>query len=134
MIIICPRCRSGRITTRNRARKVGGTIGMAAGATTGAAGLLQGAQAGWAAASSLAPSGLPFSKIAGAIIGGIIGATTGCAIGLSLGELVDDNVLHNYRCLGCGLTFSPDRIKQPTPTPTTPGFGQNNVDDRDEMA
>ena len=103
---------------------------MAAGATTGAAGLFQGAQVGWAAASSMVPTGMPYTKIAGAIIGGIIGATTGCAIGLSLGELLDDNVLHNYRCLSCGFTFSPNRIKQPTFT--TPEFGQNAMADFNE--
>jgi hypothetical protein len=125
MTVICPKCHSERIDTRNRARKVGGTIGMAAGATTGAAGLFQGARAGWATASIIAPHGMPYTRIAGAIIGGIVGATTGCAIGVSLGELVDDNVLDNYCCLACCHTFSPNRIKQHAPS--NPSFGQNSM-------
>ena len=40
--------------SRDRGRKVGGTIGMAAGATTGVAGLFQGAQAGWNVVSVIA--------------------------------------------------------------------------------
>ena len=130
MTLICPRCNTGRIITRDRARKVVGAVGMAAGATTGAAGLFQGAQAGWNAASAISPPSMPYTRIAGALIGGIIGATTGCAIGLSLGELVDDNVLHNYCCLSCRFTFSPNKKRQSTPT--TQKFGQTDMADFDE--
>ena len=124
MTLTCPKCNSGQIGTRNRARKAGGTIGMAAGATTGAAGLFHGGRAGWATASIIAPPSMPYTKIAAAIIGGIIGATTGCAIGVALGELVDDRVLDNYRCLACGYTFSPNSIKQPDSS--NPSFSQND--------
>jgi hypothetical protein len=125
MTLICPKCHSERIDTRNLARKAGGTLGTLAGATSGAAGLFQGARAGWAAASIIAPQGMAYTRIAGAIIGGIVGATTGCAIGVSLGELVDDNVLDNYCCLACDYTFSQNRAKQPASS--NPSFGQNGM-------
>ncbi len=130
MPIICPKCDSERIHTRNRARKAGGAVGTLAGATTGAAGLFQGARYGWAAAASIAPMGMPYTRIAGAIIGGIVGATTGCAIGVSLGELVDDNVLDNHKCLTCGYTFSPSRVKKTSSlTPEQSGMFEFPDDD-----
>jgi hypothetical protein len=42
----------------------------------------------------------------GAILGGLIGAATGCITGAKLGEIIDDQVLDNYSCLNCGLSFS----------------------------
>ncbi|CAH0441062.1 hypothetical protein LMG9673_01858 [Ralstonia pseudosolanacearum] len=51
------------------------------------------------------PSGAALGTVAGAILGGVLGGTAGCSAGATLGELIDDKVLHNYRCLDCKQTF-----------------------------
>lgn len=58
----CPRCGSQRITTRNTARKVGGTIGAATGAAGSVAAAFGGAEAephlAWQPVPSVQFSGL----------------------------------------------------------------------------
>lgn len=109
MIAACPHCQSAQVVTRNHARKVGGTLGAIAGAASGVAGAMNGARIGGYLGSRIGliagPPGAALGTVAGAILGGVLGGTAGCSAGATLGELIDDKVLHNYRCLNCGHTF-----------------------------
>ena len=102
----CPKCQSGRVETRNHARKAGGAIGTVAGAVSGAAVLLSGAEMGAMVGLVAGPFGAMLGGVAGAVLGALVGGAAGCAAGATLGEMVDDKVLNNYRCLACHYTFS----------------------------
>ena len=42
------------------------------------------------------------------VIGALLGGATGASAGVILGDVLDDRVLNNYRCLDCGYSFSVD--------------------------
>lgn len=105
-ILRCPRCRSSRIDTRNRARKAGSTIGSVAGATGAMTAALAGAETGAVVGSIAGPIGTVFGGLAGAVIAGLVGSAAGCAAGSAVGAAIDENVLDNHQCLACGHTFS----------------------------
>lgn len=105
-LLRCPRCKSARIDTRNRARKAGSAIGSVAGATGGMAAALAGAETGALVGSIAGPIGTAFGGLAGAVIAGLVGSAAGCAAGSAVGAAVDDNVLDNYICMSCGHGFS----------------------------
>lgn len=109
MMVTCPHCQSPQVVTRNHARKVGGTIGAIAGAASGFSAALKGARIGGSLGGRLGliagPPGAALGTVAGAILGGLLAGTAGCSAGTALGELIDDKVLHNYRCLDCGHAF-----------------------------
>jgi hypothetical protein len=44
----------------------------------------------------------------GAVIGALLGGATGASAGVILGDVLDERVLDNYRCLACGYSFSVD--------------------------
>ena len=52
------------------------------------------------------PFGALCGAIAGAVIAGLAGAAAGCATGAALGETLDQKVLGNWHCHGCGHTFT----------------------------
>lgn len=105
----CPHCQSSQVVSRNHARKVGGTLGAIAGAASGFTAAMNGARVGGTLGGRIGllagPPGAIMGTVAGAILGGVLGGTAGCSAGATLGELIDDKVLHNYRCLDCGHTF-----------------------------
>lgn len=105
----CPHCQSSQVVTRNHARKVGGTLGAIAGASSGFAAAINGARIGGTLGGRIGliagPPGAALGTVAGAILGGVLGGTAGCSAGATLGELIDEKVLHNYRCLDCKHTF-----------------------------
>ncbi|WP_240154486.1 MULTISPECIES: hypothetical protein [Burkholderia] len=105
-LLHCPRCKSARIDTRNRARKAGSAIGSVAGATGGMAAALAGAETGAVVGSIVGPIGTVFGGLAGAVIAGLVGSAAGCAAGSAVGGAIDDNVLDNYICMNCGHGFS----------------------------
>ncbi|WP_254226518.1 hypothetical protein [Burkholderia glumae] len=105
-LLRCPRCKSARIDTRNRARKAGSAIGSVAGATGGIAAALAGAETGAVFGSIAGPIGTVFGGLAGAVIAGLVGSAAGCAAGSAVGSAIDDNVLDNYVCISCGHGFS----------------------------
>ncbi|WP_244099425.1 hypothetical protein [Burkholderia gladioli] len=105
-LLRCPRCKSARIDTRNRARKAGSAIGSVAGATGGMAAALAGAETGAVVGSIAGPVGTVFGGLAGAVIAGLVGSAAGCAAGSAVGGAIDDNVLDNYVCMSCGHGFS----------------------------
>lgn len=75
--MMCPNCHSThRVQKNNYARKAGATIGFTAGG------------------------------IAGGLLGALTGATAGLCLGAKAGEVVDKNILNNYKCLCCEYEFS----------------------------
>lgn len=119
----CPECQSLRIEIRNHGRRIGGAIGTAAGATSAFVMALSGGEAG-AVVDLIAGS---IGSACGAIIAGLVGGAAGCATGVVFGEVLDSNVLDNYRCRTCGHAFSnrltrfsirPDWPKRSTHSPS----------------
>jgi predicted nucleic-acid-binding Zn-ribbon protein len=105
MTLICPKCNSEQIDTKNIAKKAGSTLGTVAGAVSVAAGVIRGAKVGASAGTLVGPVGAVLGSITGAILGGLVGGATGGAIGARLGEVVDTNILKNFECLDCGYQF-----------------------------
>lgn len=106
VIYPCPACESLRTEPRHIARRIGGAIGAAAGGTGAVAAALSGAEIGAAVGTLGGPFGALCGAIAGAMIAGLAGATAGCATGAALGETLDQKVLGNWHCHGCGHTFT----------------------------
>lgn len=106
MTIQCPRCQSASVITKDTARKIGALIGTVGGAAQGVTGAMAGAEVGAVIGLIAGPPGVLAGGMAGAILGGLAGAATGCIAGAKLGEVIDERVLDNYRCLDCGLSFS----------------------------
>jgi outer membrane lipoprotein SlyB len=91
MIIECPNCQSTRIVSKDVGKKTEGVIGAVGGAEVGGAiGLLAG----------------PAGVMVGSLLGALIGGAAGSIAGAKLGEVVDNHVLDNYRCLSCDYEFS----------------------------
>ena len=103
---ICPICMSERIATLDRARRTGGTIGLVGGSVGGAASVLSGARTGMAIGSVAGPPGVWTGAIVGALVAACVGGATGGIAGAQLGEVIDERILDNCRCLACGHTFS----------------------------
>lgn len=40
------------------------------------------------------------------LLGALTGATAGLCLGAKAGEVVDENILNNYKCLCCEYEFS----------------------------
>ncbi|WP_218158053.1 MULTISPECIES: hypothetical protein [unclassified Cupriavidus] len=124
MMTTCPHCQSSQIVTRNHARKVGGTLGAIAGAASGFAAAMNGARIGGTLGGRIGliagPPGAALGTVAGAILGGVLGGTAGCSAGATLGELIDEKVLHNYRCLECRHTFGQTSAEPRAPRRSSP--------------
>lgn len=105
----CPACQSLHTEPRHVARRIGGAIGTVAGASGAFAGALAGAESGTVFGAIIAgPPGAVIGSLAGAILAALAGAAAGGGAGIAIGEMVDANILHNYRCRACGHVFSLD--------------------------
>jgi hypothetical protein len=102
----CPSCESFRTEQRHIARRVCSAVGAAAGATSGAVAVLSGAEAGAVIGTLGGPIGAMCGGIAGAVLAGLMAGAAGCATGAAFGEVLDQKVLNNWRCLACGRTFT----------------------------
>lgn len=122
MNIHCPNCDSGRVMARNRAKKAGGLIGGVAGTASGAAGAFSGGEIGMTIGVIAGPPGMAIGALAGAILGAMVGGTTCGIAGAKLGQVVDERVLDNFRCLACNHTFSIKfpMMRRTVDTPTSP--------------
>ncbi len=100
---ICPKCQSHHVEPRNLGRKTGSAVGVLAGAAMAVSGA---AVVGTIAAG---PAGVVIGPVAAALLRALAGGTAGCAIGAALGEVVDESILDNHRCLRCGHRFGIQR-------------------------
>lgn len=103
MELICPKCQSSHVEPRNLGRKTGSAVGVLAGAAIAVTGV---AVAGTIAAG---PAGAVIGPVAAALLRALAGGTAGCAVGAALGEVVDESILDNHRCLRCGHRFGIQR-------------------------
>lgn len=100
----CPHCASTRTRPLQWGRRLGGVVGSVAGAAGGVV-------AGCVGAPRLPTQPLQWvSLVSSAVIGGIAAGAAGCRSGASLGDLLDDRILPNHRCLDCAKRFN-----HPTP-------------------
>jgi hypothetical protein len=65
------------------------------------------------------PPGVVTGGAAGAIIGALLGGAVGGSAGAALGEIVDENILDNFACLNCKLSFSASAVGGPAPPAET---------------
>lgn len=103
------------ITTKNTGRKLGTTAGAIGGGVHGFSSALAGARVGYRVLQVMGPPGMALGTIAGAVLGAIVGASSFGFMGAKLGELVDNTILDNYRCLDCGKSFNPTRFMAEIP-------------------
>ena len=113
--IICPYCRSMHTTAKNTGRKLGTAAGALGGGAHGLSTALAGAKTGYTVFRVMGPPGMALGTIAGAVLGAIVGASSFGFMGAKLGELVDNTILDNYRCLDCGKSFNPTRFMAEIP-------------------
>lgn len=106
MHTVCPICFSERVATLDRARRVGGVVGLAGGSIGGAASVLSGARTGMMIGSIAGPPGTWAGGIVGVLVAACVGGATGSIAGAQLGDVVDEHILDNRRCLACGHIFS----------------------------
>lgn len=101
---VCPKCYSLHVETRNRARKLVGAIGALAGSTS----TMLMAVAKARATSGLAggPIGIAIGGIASTVISALLSGAASGTTGIKLGEVIDEKILNNYLCHGCGHTFN----------------------------
>jgi hypothetical protein len=104
----CPNCLSSRIGKNNYGKKTAGVVGASAGAYGGYAAATVGARAGATLGIVAGPVGATVGGIGGAVIGALLGGATGASAGVILGDVLDERVLDNLRCLDCGYSFSTD--------------------------
>ena len=98
----CPKCLSERIGKNNYGKKAAGVVGAAAGVYGGYASAIAGARTG-AMVGAMAG---PVTATRGGVLGDLLGGATCVAAGIILGDVLDEQVLDNFRCLECGHSFS----------------------------
>ncbi|MCH8532300.1 MAG: hypothetical protein LAT65_15730 [Saccharospirillum sp.] len=113
MSIQCPKCHSTRIGKNNYGKKTAGSIGAAGGTIGGYAATVASAKAGAAPGAFAGPPGIAIGGLGGLIIGALFGGAAGASVGVILGDILDENVLDNHRCLDCGHCFSGEPTTKP---------------------
>ena len=102
MPVKCPNCQSDHVISLDHAKRAGGLIGVVG----GAASALAGARIGSTVGAIAGPPGLLLGSLAGAAFGVLACAASGGLVGAEVGAIVDEHVLDNFQCQGCGHTFS----------------------------
>lgn len=102
--LLCPRCQSERVETRNYGKKIGGALGAAAGIGSGMALVLSGVDIRAAIGST--GEGTEASGLAQGVLAVLRSGSVGCAAGAAFGDVIDEHVLDRYRCVECGHAFS----------------------------
>jgi hypothetical protein len=100
----CPNCLSTRIGKNNYGKKTAGIVGASIGAYSGFTAVAAGALSGAAMGIKAGPVG----GLGGAVIGAFVGGASGATAGVVFGDVLDDYVLDNQRCLECGYSFTAD--------------------------
>ena len=104
--VVCPRCGSHTVQSRNRGKKLGGALGTCAGVVSALTGTAKGATAGAVISLRTVGPSTPMNSLTAAVLGAMVGGAMGCASGAALGQVIDDTVLNNQLCLNCGHFFS----------------------------
>ena len=101
MSVECPNCGSNSVDVLNTFRKTGTALGAASGVATGLGAATQSARL-----AALAISGGPVAMIGTAVISAITLGISGAVLGSECGQVLDENMTNNYRCLNCDHRFS----------------------------
>lgn len=104
--IACPKCQSVHTDAKHWGRQACGALGGIAGAYRGGVGAWSGMEIGSSVGWLLGPGGATVGGITGAIFGALLGCAAGGTLGAKVGQLIDQQILKNYRCLDCGHHFS----------------------------
>jgi hypothetical protein len=108
MLEPCPNCQSVRIGKKNYGKKAAGVVGASAGTYGGYVAATTGGRVGASLGIAAGPMGAAVCGIGGAVIGALLGGASGASAGVILGEVLDERVFDNYRCIDCGYSFSAD--------------------------
>ncbi|QOW44931.1 MULTISPECIES: hypothetical protein [Acinetobacter] len=114
MVVICPKCGSSEIETRNHEQllqKAGGVLLSSAGAAAGTVGgAASGASIGAAIGTVAGPLGVIMGGTIGTFVGaisvGITGGFLGHRFGKKAGVMVDQNIYLDYVCKKCKHRFN----------------------------
>lgn len=104
-VVLCPLCGSSNIQTKNHGKKLGGALGTCAGVISSLSATAKGATAGAIIAVRTTAPDTPLNSLTAAVLGALAGGAMGCAAGAGLGQVIDETVLNNHRCLRCGHSF-----------------------------
>lgn len=103
--VVCPKCGSPNIETKNHAKRIVGAIGTCAGVMSALSGAAKGAGVGAAMAFRATAPAMPVASVTAAVLGALVGGAMGCATGAALGQAIDETVLNNHLCLRCHHSF-----------------------------
>lgn len=106
----CPSCQSSRVGKKNYGKKAAGVAGASAGTYGGFVSAAAGGRVGASIGIAAGPVGAAVGGIGGVLIGALLGGATGASAGVILGQVLDERVFDNYRCLECGYSFSSDLV------------------------
>lgn len=105
-VALCPLCGSPNTQAKNYGKKLGGALGTCAGVISSLSATAKGATAGAIVAVRATSPTTPLNSITAAVLGAFAGGAMGCIAGAGLGQVIDETVLNNHRCLRCGHSFS----------------------------
>lgn len=103
--VVCLKCGSPNIETKNHAKRIGGVLGTCAGVIGSLSGAAKGASAGATMAFRATAPTMPLVSVTAAVLGALVGGAMSCATGAALGQVVDETVLNNHLCLRCDHFF-----------------------------
>lgn len=103
--VVCPLCGSPNTQAKNHGKKLGGALGTCLGVISSLPATAKGATAGTTIAVRAAAPTTPLNSITAAVLGAFTGGAMGCIAGAGLGQVIDETVLNNHRCLRCGHSF-----------------------------
>ena len=126
MKIHCPYCQSPKVIALDYGRKLGGAVGTAAGAASAFPRTLIAVETGLFASTIAGPPGFVVGTLAGYVLSSLIGGYVGNTAGTALGEVIDENILDNYRCLGCQRKFSAPYRRRHVEDDAAPDFPQDD--------
>ena len=105
LTIVCPKCGSPSIETKNHATRIGGVLGTCAGVMGSLSGAAERTSVGAAIACRATAPATPLVSITATILDALAGGAMGCATGAALGRVVDGTVLNNQLCHRCDHSF-----------------------------
>jgi len=104
-LLFCPRCNSPKIRSKNHGKKLCSALGTCAGVMRSLSGIAKGATAGAAFGFRAVGPSTPMNNLTASVLGALVGGAMGCATGAAFGQVIDETMLNNLLCLGCGHSF-----------------------------
>lgn len=108
----CPQCQSLHIKSLHYGRKIGGVIGLIAGIASGVVAVFSGDTVEDIFSMVASRTGVQIGSISAALLAAIREGTAGCVLGVMLGDMIDNEMLNNHKCLSCGCRFSMEKSER----------------------